>query len=127
MSQRIRVVMIPADRPPYVTNINGSVRNIRKIVGGPIEVVTVVDRAIVCNEEGRLMGLPQNQTCGKFAGDIFIAKTNGEEFAKMSRAEAKEILHMVKKSDWPNGSAVVMDEAAWLAGTRKGGTQHDAE
>lgn len=38
MSQRIRVVMIPADRPPYVTNINGSMRNIRKIVGGYAEI-----------------------------------------------------------------------------------------
>lgn len=125
MSQRIRVVMIPADRPPYVTNISGSMRNIRKIVGGYAEIHKHGNKTIVCNEEAEYAGLPQNQTCTRFFGDIFIAETYGEEFTKMSRAEAKEILRMVKKSDWPNGSAVVMDEAAWMARI-EGGTQHDA-
>ena len=41
--------------------VENTLRSRQELVDGPIECVTVTeDLAIVCNEEGRLRGLPEN-------------------------------------------------------------------
>lgn len=51
MAEKIKVVMIPTDRPPYVTNISNSLENMQKVVGGYIETLTfATDATIVMNE-----------------------------------------------------------------------------
>lgn len=67
----------------WVTN---TLKNFQNAVGGYIETVTLTeDLAIICNEEGRLMGLPYNCTiCGvSFVGDIILAGVSGEKFADL--------------------------------------------
>lgn len=58
---KIKVVMCPADRAPYVTNISNTLQNLQKIVGGYIEESRIApDIVAVFNEEGRLKNLPPN-------------------------------------------------------------------
>ena len=57
--------------------------NLQKTVEGYIEAVTYAsDFVILCNEEGRLKGLPYNMTiCGKdFVGTLIFIGTDGEDF-----------------------------------------------
>lgn len=86
MAEKIKVVMIPTDRPPYVTNISNSLENMQKVVGGYIETLTfATDATIVMNEEGRLLGLPFNVAASTMfsttiVGDCFVAGVAEDEF-----------------------------------------------
>ncbi len=95
---KIRVLMCPADRAPYITNIENSLMNMRRVVGGHIEAVTLSrDPAVVliCNEGGQINGLPLcrstpspkmiGSALGNLGihGDCFICGAEGEEFADL--------------------------------------------
>lgn len=71
---------------PYHTNISNTLENLQRTVGGYIETITLCDDLVViCNEEGRLKGLPYNcEICGvDFVGDIIICGVSGDEFADL--------------------------------------------
>lgn len=63
--------------------IDNSLEALQDYVHGYIETVTLfADACIVCNEEGRIRGLPHNTNiCGAdFVGNILLIGTKGEEF-----------------------------------------------
>ncbi len=91
---KIRVLMCPAERAPYITNIENSLTNMRRVVGGHIEAVTLSldpEIVLVCNEEGQINGLPLCRSVPLVAGidildirgDCFICGADGEEFADL--------------------------------------------
>lgn len=68
---------------PYKTAISPTLKNLQNTVGGHIETFTFARNAtIICNEEGRLLGLPYN--CSildvDFVGPIVFAGVDGDEF-----------------------------------------------
>ena len=72
--------------PPRHVNVANNLEALQRNVGGYIETVTVAsDLVIICNEEGRLMGLPYNCTiCGvDFVGTILMVGVDGEDFADL--------------------------------------------
>ena len=80
---KIRVIMKRPDKEPYVTNISDTLENMQKTVGGHIEVFSLSpDFAIICNEEGKLLGMEPNFRIGGqyFAGTCFVVGTKDEEF-----------------------------------------------
>lgn len=85
---KIKVVMMPADpaRKAYVTNIEDSLKNMQRIVGGLIEPVRIAeDAAVIVNEEGRINGMPLNANCPFCVfGDAFLVGVKGEEFCSVS-------------------------------------------
>ena len=84
MSAKISVIIKQPGRVPYKTAISPTLENLQKTVGGYIETVTIAeDAVIICDEEGRLMGLPHNcEVCGiDFVGTIVFAGVAGEDFA----------------------------------------------
>lgn len=56
------IIKRPDERYGHVTNISTSLKNLQKTVGGDIERVTLVPghSVILCNEEGKIRGLPHN-------------------------------------------------------------------
>lgn len=60
--EKIRaIVKRPDEEIGHVTNISPTLQNLQNIVGGYIEAVTIAPGVVViCNEEGRIMGLPHN-------------------------------------------------------------------
>lgn len=69
---------------PEVIEIENELSALQNAVGGYIEIVPAFGGAVVvCNEEGRLMGLPYNcHVCGiPFVGTILITGTDGEDLA----------------------------------------------
>ena len=100
--RKIKVVMCPADRPPYITSISDSLANMQRIVGGYIETVAVGDNIfIVCDEEGRLLHKQDNKSLAGFVGDCFIARSDGEDFCDLGEEEATRLLKTAK-SKWGN-------------------------
>lgn len=71
---KIKVIICPVDRPPYVTNVSDSLTNLQSIVGGYIETVRVAtDALLVVNEEKKLMGLPVNPSLLTLcSGDVIV-------------------------------------------------------
>lgn len=83
MSAKISVIIKQPGRVPYKTAISPTLKNLQQTVGGYIETVTIAeDAVIICNEEGRLMGMPHNCTVMgiDFVGPIAFAGVDGDEF-----------------------------------------------
>lgn len=83
---QIRVLLVQPGKYPKEIKINGSLESMQSVVGGDIEEYMPFDDevAIICNEEGKLLGLPlnraiYNETTGEkeiievMAGDFFLA------------------------------------------------------
>lgn len=84
---KVRCIIKRPDEPVgHVTNISTRLENLQRIVDGYIETVTYcTDLVIICNEEGRLRGLPYNCTIAgvDFVGDIIVIGSDGEEFSDL--------------------------------------------
>lgn len=68
---------------PEIIDVPNTLEALQEKVGGYIETVTfATDACIICNEEGKLLGLPDNCCLlGKhFVGPILIVGIDGEEF-----------------------------------------------
>lgn len=100
---KIRILAIPVDREPYITNIENSLKNMQNYVGGYIETVTVLKNPqviLICDEEGLLKGravnpsIPDSEKYGRglvIVGDCFLCGVDGEEFADLPD-EWKDVL-----------------------------------
>ena len=84
MSERIRVIIKrPDEEYGHVTNISNTLGNLQRTVGGYIEVIQVAaSTAVICNEEGKLLGLEPNMFIGGelLVGDLIFVGTDGEDF-----------------------------------------------
>lgn len=97
--RKIKVIICPADRMPYVTNISDTMENFQRVVGGYIEAATVFsDAVVICNEEGQLLGLPENQGLflPGFFGDCLICGVGGENLVSLSEQACKVLLQACK-------------------------------
>ena len=77
------IVKRPFEPVGRLKKIDNTHEALQRIVGGYIETVTVTpDVVIICNEEGRLMGLPDNcSICGvNFVGTIIAAGVKRDRF-----------------------------------------------
>lgn len=78
-----------------VIEIENTLEALQKEVGGWIETVTFAeDCCIICNEEGRLQGLPYNLTFGgvSFVGTILFVGIKGDEFTDLRDEQIKFIM-----------------------------------
>lgn len=110
--EKIKVFMKRPDSPKgYMTWISNTLENLQKNVNGYIETVTktlsrvdengteteTVKIVIICNEDGRLLGLPYCCTILgiDFVGDIIICGIDGDEFADipLTMRECKMIIN----------------------------------
>ncbi len=89
----MKVLIVEPHKEPYEKDIDKSLSSMQKVVGGLIEPVDLDENAtIVCNEEGKLMGLEGNRRVGRdiIAGTFFIAGTNDEgEFVSLTDEQLK--------------------------------------
>ena len=88
-------------QPPELVEMENTLAALQQAVGGYIETVTFcVDAAIICNEEGRLRGLPYN--CDflgiSFVGPILVVGIDGDEMCSLDNRDAALILHMLGRA-----------------------------
>ncbi len=78
-SKKITVVVFEPGKDGYIKTIDNTLEACQEIVGGYIETARCAkDAIIICNEEGRLRGLPLNRM--GLVGTFFICGTKGENF-----------------------------------------------
>lgn len=77
-----------------VAEIENTLEALQQGVGGKLEAVTLdSDACILCNEEGRLLGMPYNITiCGvSFVGPLLIVGIAGEDFAGLTEQQVDRL------------------------------------
>lgn len=94
--QPIQVLIVEPHRRPRGANICPKLQSMQDIVGGCIQVVhdglLKDDAVIVCNEEGKLIGLPANRALrdGRskvqdvIHGTFMVVGTAGEDFTSLT-------------------------------------------
>lgn len=66
----MKVIIKEVGESPRIEEIENTLQALQKLVGGYIETVTLHnDVVLICNEEGKLQGLPQNFGIG---GDVIV-------------------------------------------------------
>ena len=98
------IVKRPDEEYGHMTNVSNTLENLQRTVDGWIEAVPIrSDMTIICNEEGKILGLPQNMKIPYdiLCGTIVVVGVDGDEFSDIpiSFQEWKE---MVKR--WGNTS-----------------------
>lgn len=84
MSKVKVIIKRPDEQYGHVCNISATLENLQKTVEGYIECVEFEDFVILCNEEGKIKGLPLNLRLSEFTsivGTIIVIGRDGEEFA----------------------------------------------
>ena len=89
MSKISVLIKEPGGKPRHV-NIENTLKNLQRTVGGYIETVSLTSSfgkhlVIICNEEGKLLGLEPNvMLFGElFVGTIIIAGVKDDEFCDL--------------------------------------------
>lgn len=91
-----RILSVPVGGSPLELTIPRGLEAMQKLVGGYIEMVTLEEGIdLVCNEEGKLQGLPANRDIPELRdtirGDFFISRHDEEgETVDLTDADVKK-------------------------------------
>ena len=87
--QQMKVLYKLPGFPPKVRDIDNDLETFQKMVGGNIESVYIGDDiSVICNEEGKFLGLPPNfyveRIDDMIVGPAVFVRAEGEEFIDMT-------------------------------------------
>lgn len=73
MSKTILVVVVEPNKAPEIKQIGSELKALQALVGGYIQAVYPFTDpvAIICNEEGKLMGCPLNRALRDDSGNVY--------------------------------------------------------
>ena len=70
----MRIIIVEGGKRPYEAELEHNLESMRRCVGGDIEAVYEQrgrDAALICNDEGKLLGLPLNRALRDEEGEIY--------------------------------------------------------
>ena len=97
----MKVVVVEPQKKPVVQEIDAGLESMQKIVGGSIEAVYPFEEpvALICNEEGKLLGLPLNRALRDGDGAVYdiisgtfflcAAPPDSDQFESLSDQQVK--------------------------------------
>ena len=103
----MKVLLINPGAAPQVLEIEHSLKNMQELVGGTIEAIYPFEDtvALVCNDEGKLLGLPLNravrdpatgQIVDIIAGTFFICGLSEDDFASLTDDQIQRYTQMFR-------------------------------
>ena len=90
MEENLRILMVEPHKAPYEASVPHELTAMQQTVGGLIEVVRNGDGTLlVCNEEGKLLGMEGNRRIpgDVLAGPFFVVGDAGETFRSLTEEE----------------------------------------
>ena len=107
--ETMKVLVVEPEKEPYVKEISSGLSSLQKEVGGFIEAVYPFEDpvAIICNEEGKLEGLPLNRALRDedghvydiIAGTFLIAGLSEDNFCSLDDAQLEKFSAMYKNPE----------------------------
>ena len=103
--EKIRVVLLEPGKLARVADIDSSLEGMQKTVNGWIEAVYPFEEevCIICNEEGKLNGMPLNraircegQITDIIAGPCFVCSCDKASFGSLTEAQQQKYLKLFK-------------------------------
>lgn len=87
------ILKLPGEEAQMVGRIENNLEALQNLVEGYIETVTMDDCVVICNEEGRLMGMKPNcEFRGvDFVGPIVVVGREYDEFISLKALDAVPI------------------------------------
>ena len=69
----MRILLVEPGKQPVLKEIDGSLKSMQEIVGGTIQALYPFEEpvALICNDEGKLLGLPLNRALRDEEGRIY--------------------------------------------------------
>lgn len=69
----MRILLVEPGKAPILKEIDGSLKSMQEIVGGTIQAIYPFEEpvALICNDEGKLLGLPLNRGLRDEEGRIY--------------------------------------------------------
>ena len=98
----MKIVVKKVGQKPEVNEIQGTLEEYKEIVGGYIECFDVIDNIVcICNEEGKLNGLPANFIFGRdvIVGDVFFCTAGEEDFESLDDCQVNFIMSVMTAID----------------------------
>ena len=89
----------PGEDPRIEPLFDNTLEAFQDAVGGYIEALTLTtDLVLICNEEGRINGMPYNANiCGfDFYGPVLAVGIAGDEFASVKGTHVSTVLNMLR-------------------------------
>ena len=103
----MKILLIAPGTAPRALDIDHSLKSMQELVGGTIEAIyPFADNvALVCNDEGKLLGLPLNravrdsatgQILDIVAGTFFICGLSEDDFASLTDEQTRRYTQMFR-------------------------------
>ena len=98
----MQIIVIEPMKKPYVKEIKDDLESLQAVVGGLIQPLYPFPRdnvALVCNDEGKMLGMPLNRALRDFrtgevldiiAGTFFIVGVERNEFVSLTDAQMRK-------------------------------------
>lgn len=98
----MRVLIVESGKAPRQSEIRRNLASMQKVVGGTIQVLYPFEEpvALVCNDEGKLLGLPANRALRDSAGNLYDivcgtfflcgAPPDGEDFISLTEEQLEQ-------------------------------------
>lgn len=103
MEKKIKVIMVEPMKEPNLAEVENTLEGLQKAVGGYIETLCLEDYVVlVCNEEGKLMGLPGNRSLGNdiIAGTFLVVGSNDDgEFVSLTEDKIRQYSDRFQKPE----------------------------
>lgn len=108
----MKVLVVEPRRLPHEATISGDLASMQSVVGGLIQAVYPFEEsvALICNEEGKLLGLPMNRALHDENGDIYdiiegtfflcAAPLESSHFVGLSDEQIKRYLERFSKIEY---------------------------
>lgn len=84
----MRAIIKEVGQPPRIRDIENTLDTLKNLVGGYIEVVGMEDNILlICNEEGKMQGLPPNFSMGYdviVGTAVFVSFDGKEDFTSLN-------------------------------------------
>lgn len=100
----MKVLLVEPGKAARPVEIKNELHEMQQIVGGLIQVLYPWEdpAAIVCNDEGKLMGLPLNRVLEDYdviAGTFFICGIQGESFTGLTEQQMQKYQQMFRSPE----------------------------
>ena len=91
----MNVLMVEPGKAPYEMQIGSDLQSMQALVGGYIQAVYPFEQpvALVCNEEGKLDGLPLNRALRDSDGDVYDIVAGNFFIAGLGKSEFTDLPH----------------------------------